>query len=294
MRASFWFAVMTRGGADAATERAAPEGDTQYSTPAAGRDSSARKDVEDAPSARKAMAEAGLSRDQVTGTGRDGRVMKEDVARAAKKARPALEQQVEDVTERIPDVIGIRVGDFPGLEVDALAQADIGRAVFHQVDDILPAAVQAGLDYGADPVVLLTQLPVDLKRYVGDAGVLHVDTHETAVLARAFQQRAHCRLAAAHIETQAEFGEFDRDAALQPVIANAVERLTIERERRSDLLLAVDVFAEHVDRARATERVQLGDSLVGIGEVRAGNIATRKPPDQGTWHQRHYADKRFV
>jgi 2-oxoglutarate dehydrogenase E2 component (dihydrolipoamide succinyltransferase) len=41
-----------------------------------------RKDVEDAPSAKKAMAEAGLTRDQVQGTGRDGRVMKEDVARA--------------------------------------------------------------------------------------------------------------------------------------------------------------------------------------------------------------------
>ncbi|MGX0976182.1 2-oxoglutarate dehydrogenase E2 component (dihydrolipoamide succinyltransferase) [Roseovarius sp. MBR-51] len=44
------------------------------------------KDVEDAPSAKKAMAEAGLSRDQVTGSGRDGRVMKEDVARAAAAA----------------------------------------------------------------------------------------------------------------------------------------------------------------------------------------------------------------
>ncbi len=42
----------------------------------------ASKDVEDAPSAKKAMAEAGVSRDAVTGTGRDGRVMKEDVARA--------------------------------------------------------------------------------------------------------------------------------------------------------------------------------------------------------------------
>ncbi|MDH5530064.1 MAG: 2-oxoglutarate dehydrogenase complex dihydrolipoyllysine-residue succinyltransferase [Paracoccaceae bacterium] len=41
------------------------------------------KDVEDAPSAKKAMAEAGLSADQVTGTGRDGRIMKEDVAKAA-------------------------------------------------------------------------------------------------------------------------------------------------------------------------------------------------------------------
>src|SRR6056297_561303 len=40
---------------------------TQYTTPPAGRD------VEDAPSAKKAMAEAGLSPDQVQGSGRDGR-----------------------------------------------------------------------------------------------------------------------------------------------------------------------------------------------------------------------------
>ena len=40
------------------------------------------KDVANAPSAEKAMAEAGLSADQVQGSGRDGRIMKEDVARA--------------------------------------------------------------------------------------------------------------------------------------------------------------------------------------------------------------------
>ncbi|MEL6219269.1 MAG: biotin/lipoyl-containing protein, partial [Pseudomonadota bacterium] len=40
-------------------------------------------DIEHAPAAKKAMAEAGLSADQVKGTGRDGRIMKEDVARAA-------------------------------------------------------------------------------------------------------------------------------------------------------------------------------------------------------------------
>ncbi|MBV0890668.1 2-oxoglutarate dehydrogenase complex dihydrolipoyllysine-residue succinyltransferase [Paracoccus sp. Z118] len=48
-----------------------------------------RGDVEDAPSAKKAMAEQGLSRDQVQGSGKDGRVMKEDVARAASQPRPA-------------------------------------------------------------------------------------------------------------------------------------------------------------------------------------------------------------
>ena len=46
----------------------------------------AAKDVEDAPAAKKAMAEAGLSPAQVAGTGRDGRIMKEDVAAAAAPA----------------------------------------------------------------------------------------------------------------------------------------------------------------------------------------------------------------
>ncbi|MEC3859831.1 2-oxoglutarate dehydrogenase complex dihydrolipoyllysine-residue succinyltransferase [Mesobacterium sp. TK19101] len=48
------------------------------------------KDVEDAPAAKRAMAEAGISRDQVTGTGRDGRIMKSDVSAAvAAAAKPA-------------------------------------------------------------------------------------------------------------------------------------------------------------------------------------------------------------
>lgn len=53
-----------------------------------------RGDVEDAPSARKLMADSGLPRDQVQGTGRDGRVMKEDVLRAldAPKAAAAPAQ----------------------------------------------------------------------------------------------------------------------------------------------------------------------------------------------------------
>ncbi len=46
----------------------------------------AAKDVANAPSAEKAMAEAGLSADQVAGTGRDGRIMKEDVAKAVAAA----------------------------------------------------------------------------------------------------------------------------------------------------------------------------------------------------------------
>ena len=57
--------------------------------PASDAGSSSDRDVEDAPSAKKLMAEKGLSRDQVTGTGRDGRVMKEDVQKAGAAAPAA-------------------------------------------------------------------------------------------------------------------------------------------------------------------------------------------------------------
>ncbi len=63
---------------------AATEADESAPEPTGGRD------VEDAPSAKKAMADRGLSRDDVEATGRNGRVMKEDVLRAeAPKAAPA-------------------------------------------------------------------------------------------------------------------------------------------------------------------------------------------------------------
>ena len=66
---------------------AAPASDTATAAAPAAAGATATRDVEDAPSAKKAMAEKGLSPDQVEGTGRDGRIMKEDVARAA--AAPA-------------------------------------------------------------------------------------------------------------------------------------------------------------------------------------------------------------
>ena len=73
-------AVIASGaGAGAGTAANAP---AAPSASAAATTSTGGKDIEDAPSAKKAMAEAGLSRDAVTGTGRDGRVMKEDVAKA--------------------------------------------------------------------------------------------------------------------------------------------------------------------------------------------------------------------
>ncbi|MDC0921795.1 2-oxoglutarate dehydrogenase complex dihydrolipoyllysine-residue succinyltransferase, partial [bacterium] len=45
-------------------------------------------DVEDAPSAKKLMSEAGLNRNDVTATGKDNRVMKQDVQKALAAAAP--------------------------------------------------------------------------------------------------------------------------------------------------------------------------------------------------------------
>ncbi len=72
-------AVISGSAAGAAATPAAPA-----AAPAAA--AGGGKDIANAPSAEKAMAQAGLSADQVTGTGRDGRIMKEDVARAAATA----------------------------------------------------------------------------------------------------------------------------------------------------------------------------------------------------------------
>ncbi|MFQ6547651.1 2-oxoglutarate dehydrogenase complex dihydrolipoyllysine-residue succinyltransferase [Aestuariibius sp. 2305UL40-4] len=75
-------AVMTRGAGHSesvGTPKTTMEANTpaQTQTPDKG-----RSDVEDAPSAQKLMAEKNLSRDAVTATGRDGRVMKGDVLKA--------------------------------------------------------------------------------------------------------------------------------------------------------------------------------------------------------------------
>ena len=83
-------AVVTEGAAGVALKAAEPKAAAlaAVGSPGAGPETpKPRADVEDAPSAKKAMAEAGLTADQVIGTGRDGRIMKEDVAKAA--AAPA-------------------------------------------------------------------------------------------------------------------------------------------------------------------------------------------------------------
>ncbi|MAQ46739.1 MAG: dihydrolipoyllysine-residue succinyltransferase [Confluentimicrobium sp.] len=77
VEASGKLAVISSGSGAAA----APKTET---APAAssGSDAKTGGDVEDAPSAKKLMAEKGVDASAVTGTGRDGRIMKEDVQKA--------------------------------------------------------------------------------------------------------------------------------------------------------------------------------------------------------------------
>ncbi len=70
------------GGASGAAAAPAP---AATASPAAAATS---KDIENAPAAQKLMAEKGLTPAQVQGTGRDGRIMKEDVMKAATAPAP--------------------------------------------------------------------------------------------------------------------------------------------------------------------------------------------------------------
>ena len=113
VEASAKIAVLTEGGSDAGagkssasdTETAPAVADatggepdhpaTDYGrsdeaqAPDGGGRGSGRQDTEDAPSAKALMAEKGLERGQVEGTGRDGRIMKADVLRALEAPREA-------------------------------------------------------------------------------------------------------------------------------------------------------------------------------------------------------------
>jgi 2-oxoglutarate dehydrogenase E2 component (dihydrolipoamide succinyltransferase) len=70
--------------------------------PAAAPDAAVARDVEDAPSAKKLMADNNMSRDAVTATGKDGRVMKEDVLNALTQPKPAPVEAPKPTAPRAP------------------------------------------------------------------------------------------------------------------------------------------------------------------------------------------------
>ncbi|MFN6977320.1 MAG: 2-oxoglutarate dehydrogenase complex dihydrolipoyllysine-residue succinyltransferase [Gemmobacter sp.] len=105
--ASARLAVIATDGAAAAPASADPAPAPRAAAKAGPKPAAAaaRSDVEDAPSAKKMMAETGIARDAVTATGRDGRVMKEDVQAAiaaAKGSAPAAPQAPAPAAPRAP------------------------------------------------------------------------------------------------------------------------------------------------------------------------------------------------
>ncbi|MGH1355833.1 MAG: 2-oxoglutarate dehydrogenase complex dihydrolipoyllysine-residue succinyltransferase, partial [Thalassovita sp.] len=92
-------AVISGGaGASANVQTEGSKGEA-YEKPAAGQGT---RDVKDGPAAEKAMAEAGISRDAVTGTGKDGRATKSDVAAAVAAAASAPQAAAPAATPRAP------------------------------------------------------------------------------------------------------------------------------------------------------------------------------------------------
>ena len=73
-------AQIAEGAAASAAAAATPAAEAPRAEPAPA--PAKERDVEDAPSAKKLMAENGLSADLVSGSGKDGRIMKEDVLAA--------------------------------------------------------------------------------------------------------------------------------------------------------------------------------------------------------------------
>ncbi|MBY6160639.1 2-oxoglutarate dehydrogenase complex dihydrolipoyllysine-residue succinyltransferase [Mameliella alba] len=95
-------AVLSSGaGAAAPAAKSEAAGGAQYTTPPAG-DAGPGKDIKDGPAAEKAMAEAGISREAVQGTGRDGRATKADVAAAVAAATSAPKAAAPASAPRAP------------------------------------------------------------------------------------------------------------------------------------------------------------------------------------------------
>ena len=95
-------AVIASGGGASVT--APPKGgeDTAAPKAPAAAEAGRGRDVEDAHSAKKMMAEKGLSPDDVTGTGKDGRIMKEDVQKALQSPAPKAEAPAPAQAPRAP------------------------------------------------------------------------------------------------------------------------------------------------------------------------------------------------
>ncbi|SEP14339.1 2-oxoglutarate dehydrogenase E2 component [Salinihabitans flavidus] len=105
VEASAKLAVISSGdGAKSAPAKSGAKSDAKTEAAPAPSSDTSGKDVENAPSAEKLMAEKGIDPATVKGTGRDGRIMKEDVQKAiASPSQPKTSEAAEPAsTPRAP------------------------------------------------------------------------------------------------------------------------------------------------------------------------------------------------
>ena len=95
-------AVLTGGNGASVSKPAEGGKDTAAPKAPAAADAGKGRDTEDAPSAKKMMAEKNLSPDDVTGSGKDGRIMKEDVQKALQSPAPKAEAPAPAQAPRAP------------------------------------------------------------------------------------------------------------------------------------------------------------------------------------------------
>ena len=120
-----------------------------------------------------------------------------------------------------------REGDCGGFEVCAFAQAN---ADFRgaQLLDIGLAAVQVALNHDADRAIAGVQGMHQVERAIGIVAGFHIDADEAAEFGRAADQLLDVGQALLVGKVEAELGELERDAALDAVAVDGVERPQVD------------------------------------------------------------------
>jgi hypothetical protein len=99
------------------------------------------------------------------------------------------------------DELLVLVSDVAGLDVDSLAQTDVGLHL-GQPPDIRQATSHVGLDGRTDVFELLAEAEENVEGIVGAARIFHVDADEVRVLASRRCQTADVLIAEVLVELE--------------------------------------------------------------------------------------------
>ena len=204
--------------------------------------------------------------------------------------RALVEERVERREEAAADLVGIVEGDRERLDVDALAEPDVGEA-----RDVGERPPQVGLEH--DPDVLVpgrANLAIELQRRVGHRGVLHVDPHEVAARGRVGEQRLEVRAADLGAELEPEARQLHRDVRVEPLALDPLERGVVGGRDLAGLGRGRDLLAEDVDGRGLALGVQPPHDANRVVERRPGDVRRREPAHDRARHGGQRAGDRLV